>query len=282
MAVDATSITELQLIIYTSYALLLATPLIVVLLVNSASPYGRYTDAAEKRRRAASEEEKDTRVFASSVAIPARVAWVLMEIPSLLVASYAFYAAPGANERSRAAPVNNALVAAFLAHYAQRSLVYPCLIRGGKPTPVSTFAMALGYCALNGYLQGRYLALCEPYPAAYFHSWNFVAGMGLFACGMGVNLHSDHVLRSLRKPGDMGYSIPLGGMFRLLSAPNLFGELCEWSGFALACWSWPALSFAALTAANLVPRGVQHHRWYLRRFGNAYPAGRRAVIPFLL
>ena len=32
----------------------------------------------------------------------------------------------------------------------------------------------------------------------------------MFVCGMAINMHSDHVLRNLRKPGDTGYKIPKG------------------------------------------------------------------------
>jgi len=66
-----------------------------------------------------------------------------------------------------------------------------------------------------------------------------------------------------------------------VSCPNLFGEIVEWSGFAMMCWNLPALSFAIWTAANLIPRAISHHRWYRQRFAD-YPAARKAVIPFIL
>ena len=34
--------------------------------------------------------------------------------------------------------------------------------------------------------------------------------MVLFVFGMVVNIHSDHILRNLRKPGETGYKIPQG------------------------------------------------------------------------
>jgi 3-oxo-5-alpha-steroid 4-dehydrogenase 1 len=99
---------------------------------------------------------------------------------------------------------------------------------------------------------------------------------------MTVNIHSDHVLRNLRKPGETGYKIPRGGLFTFVSAPNLLGEVTEWIGFAVASWSWPAVAFALLTASNLIPRALQHHEWYTNKFGDEYPSRRRAVIPFVL
>jgi hypothetical protein len=70
-------------------------------------------------------------------------------------------------------------------------------------------------------------------------------------------------------------------LFEWISCPNLFGEIVEWFGFALMCWSLPALSFAIWTAANLIPRALSHHAWYRGHFPD-YPQARRAVIPFVL
>ena len=42
----------------------------------------------------------------------------------------------------------------------------------------------------------------------------------------------------------------------------------------------PATAFAAFTFLNIAPRGAQHHAWYKAQFKD-YPAGRRAVIPFV-
>ncbi len=52
-------------------------------------------------------------------------------------------------------------------------------------------------------------------------AWCFVA---VFCCGLGVNIHSDHILRNLRKPGESTYKIPHGGLFNLISAPNYLGN----------------------------------------------------------
>ena len=85
----------------------------------------------------------------------------------------------------------------------------------------------------------------------------------------------------LRAPGESGYKIPSGGLFRFVSCPNYLGEILEWSGFALATWSVAGLSFAAFTLANLLPRALSNHRWYQKTFPE-YPEDRRALVPFLL
>ncbi|HDP80029.1 MAG TPA: DUF1295 domain-containing protein, partial [Spirochaetes bacterium] len=94
------------------------------------------------------------------------------------------------------------------------------------------------------------------------------------------NMHADHVLKNLRSPGETGYRIPAGGLYRFVSCPNYFGEILEWTGWALATWSLPGLAFALFTMANLVPRARAHHRWYHETFPD-YPAERKRVIPFL-
>mmetsp|Transcript_16300 Transcript_16300/g.45403 ORF Transcript_16300/g.45403 Transcript_16300/m.45403 type:complete len:237 (+) Transcript_16300:537-1247(+) len=77
------------------------------------------------------------------------------------------------------------------------------------------------------------------------------------------------------------YRVPHGGLFALVSCPNYFGEMVQWTGFAVACWSTPGAAFAIATAANLLPRGLSHHHWYLCNL-KGYPSGRRGVIPYLL
>lgn len=49
-----------------------------------------------------------------------------------------------------------ALLGAFLVHYAHRAFLYPLFVqRGGKPTPLYVWLMALAFCAYNGFLQVR-------------------------------------------------------------------------------------------------------------------------------
>ncbi len=56
------------------------------------------------------------------------------------------------------------------------------------------------------------------------------------------------------------YFIPRGGLYEYVSCPNYLGELVEWTGYALACWSWPALLWALFGASTFIPRSLNHHR----------------------
>jgi len=92
-------------------------------------------------------------------------------------------------------------------------------------------------------------------------------GLVLFFVGLAVNHHSDRILRNLRKgPDDTGYYIPRGGLFEVLSAPNLIGEIIEWWGFALYCQSAVSFGFALSTMAIIGNRAYGHHQWYLKKF----------------
>jgi len=110
----------------------------------------------------------------------------------------------------------------------------------------------------------------------------FIAGSVLFFVGWYINYSSDEILRNLRKGNEGGYKIPRGGMFEYVSGANFFGEILEWTGFAIACNSFASLVFAIATFCNIGPRGYAHHQFYLEKFKDEYPRlNRRAVIPFI-
>ena len=65
-------------------------------------------------------------------------------------------------------------------------------------------------------MQARYLTKYAHYEKSYLSSPRFVCGVIIFLIGMAINIHSDHILRNLRKPGETGYRIPRGRLFPLL------------------------------------------------------------------
>jgi steroid 5-alpha reductase family enzyme len=172
--------------------------------------------------------------------------------------------------------------ALWAAHYVNRSLIYPFRTRTrGKTMPFAIALSAMAFNVANGDLNGYYLGwLTDPYPIGWFADPRFIGGVILFVTGAVINIRADSELIALRS-GETEYAIPWGGLFEIVSCPNLLGEIVEWSGFALMCWNLPGLSFAIWTAANLIPRAISHHRWYRQHFAD-YPAQRKAVIPFLL
>ncbi|KAK0138484.1 3-oxo-5-alpha-steroid 4-dehydrogenase 1 [Merluccius polli] len=205
-----------------------------------------------------------------------KLAWFVQELPALAV--------PLCLLRTSAAKTaqlpNALLIAMYCTHYVQRCLIYPFLIRGGKATPVGSCALAFVFCVYNGYMQIRYLSHYAEYPTGWVTHPCFITGSALWLVGWLVNLHSDHILRTLRKPGETGYQIPRGGVFEYVSGANFLGEITEWAGFALAGCSVHSTSFSIFTLVVLASRAVAHHRWYINKFED-YPKSRKALIPFV-
>ncbi len=210
--------------------------------------------------------------------IPNRLGWILMELPSLLVFALAFLLGPGGVQ-----PVTWIFFALYVAHYTNRAVIYPLRTRtSGKQMPMVVALMAVFFNVINGYLNGTYFsAFARSYPLEWLYDARFIIGTVLFFTGAGINWWADQKLLRLRRGGDRGYSIPRGGLFRWVSCPNFMGEIIEWTGFAVMTWSPAALAFALWTFFNLVPRGLDHHKWYRATFPD-YPPERKAVIPGLL
>ncbi|KAM6959323.1 3-oxo-5-alpha-steroid 4-dehydrogenase 1 [Aplochiton taeniatus] len=219
------------------------------------------------------------RYASSKYGFPVNVkfAWFVQELPAFVVPLCLVVWTSAA--RTDQLP-NQLLLAMYFCHYVQRSLIYPFLIRGGKSTPFVSFALAIVFCIYNGYMQVRYLSHYAEYRSDWLKHPCFILGAGLWLVGWLINVHSDHILRNLRKPGETGYKIPRGGIFEYVSGANFLGEITEWAGFALAANSVHSASFAIFTLIVLSSRAVAHHRWYLAKFED-YPKSRKALIPFL-
>ncbi len=210
-------------------------------------------------------------------AISNRLGWFLMEIVSLALFVGLFLT--GSAPKGTPAWIFFAL---WVLHYTNRSLIFPWRTHtGGKTIPVLIVAWAICFNLMNAGLNGTWLGARATYPDSWLSDPRFLAGLVIFVAGAATNLWADNRLIALRSGTATGYAIPRGGLFERISCPNLFGEIVQWFGFALMCWNLPALSFAVWTASNLLPRALSHHAWYRARFAD-YPAGRKALIPFVL
>lgn len=231
--------------------------------LNIKAQYGRFSNGS-----------------ASIFKIPARIAWILQELPSFAIATYFFVSS--FNESFGIIPIGNRLLLSFfMVHYFNRTFVYPLKIRGGKPTGLLEFICAAAFTTINGFLQGLCLTKFDGYKITNLYEMRFIVGLILFISGFGINLHCDSILRNLRKPGETGYKIPFGGAFNFVTCGNYFGEFLEWIGFSIAGNNGGGYAFAMFTFANLFPRAVQTHHWYQKKFDN-YPKDRKIFIPFLL
>ncbi|XP_069351119.1 3-oxo-5-alpha-steroid 4-dehydrogenase 2 [Eulemur rufifrons] len=231
----------------------------LTLYLAKPSGYGKYTES----------------LTPSATRLPAGAAWFLQELPAFAVPAgilawqpCSLFGSPG-----------TVLLGLFCAHYFHRTFVYPLLNRG-RPFPLAFIFRGFVFCMGNGFLQGYYLIYCAEYSDEWYTDTRFSLGVFLFILGMGINIHSDYILRQLRKPGETTYRIPQGGLFTYVSGANFFGEIVEWMGYALATWSLPALAFAFFSLCFLGMRAFHHHRFYLKMFED-YPKSRKALIPLI-
>jgi steroid 5-alpha-reductase/3-oxo-5-alpha-steroid 4-dehydrogenase 1 len=234
-------------------------PVVFVVLLFIAAPYGRHA-------------------WLGGPMLSGRAGWLVMESPAVVLMAALFILG-----RNRTDPAVWAFLILWELHYVHRAFVFPLRMRGRrKPMPLVTALMGSSFQVVNVGLVGLSLFFYAP---AYGRDWlldpRFLFGTVVFVTGFVVNFRADTILLNLRRPGEDGYRIPFGGMYRFVSCPNYLGEILEWFGFALATWSLPALSFGLWTAANLVPRAITNHKWYRAQFPD-YPVERRAVLPFVL
>lgn len=205
-----------------------------------------------------------------------KLGWFVMELPTVIVFIILYLI--GDRKTSMTSII---FFIIWMLHYGQRTFIFPFLIRAKEPMPVTIITFGFIFNGLNTYLQARWIyTLSAPYPDDWIFSPFFIIGVGIFLLGIVINLQSDHIIRNLRKPGETEYKIPYGGMFRWVSNPSYFGEITEWAGWAILTFSFPGLVFVAWTFANLAPRALSIHRWYLKTFPD-YPKNRKALVPFI-
>jgi len=225
-----------------------------------ANRYGRYMKEGQKRT------------------VSARIGWLMFESPQVVAFALTFWLTAG-----EPSVVAIAIFAVWQAHYTHRAILYPLRRNNqGKRFPIGGVVAGVAFNSINGFLNGYAVATAGHLAdASWFADPRFIIGTAIFAAGWVVNFHADSVLIRLRSDGFTGYRVPHGGLFRWVSCANYTGEIVMWCGFAMATWTVAGLSFAVFTIANLLPRALTHHRWYVDNLPD-YPADRKAVFPGIL
>ena len=214
-----------------------------------------------------------------------KTAWVLMETPALAVMVWMLvrYILQGDSRGGNVAVY--AISGLYILHYFQRSFIFPLLMRGKGRMPVSIMSMGIVFNCINAWLIGQWLFVECPegaYGADWFKSGYFIFGTILFFVGMFINIQSDYIIRHLRKEGDTGHYIPDKGLYKYVTSANYFGELVEWTGYAILSMSPAAFVFVIWTFANLAPRSKALTEKYIEEFGEEYESlGRKNLIPFI-
>lgn len=213
-------------------------------------------------------------------AVPNKLGWILMESPVFIVMLILWIL----SER-----YTNVVCVIFLIlfeiHYFQRSFIFPFLIRGKSVMPLSVILMGMIFNVLNAIMQGGWIFYVAPenmYEISWLMTPQFIIGTLIFFAGMIINIHSDYIIRHLRKPGDTKHYLPKKGMFKYVTSANYFGEFVEWCGFAILTWSLSGAVFALWTFANLAPRAAKIYDNYKKEFGNELDTNKvKRIIPFI-
>lgn len=201
-----------------------------------------------------------------------KLGWVLMESPALLL--FLYFALQGFPAFSNPALL---FIALWCIHYFNRSFIFPFRTKtNGKKMPLIIALSAIAFNSVNTYLIGTFInENAQTYTNEWFYTPQFIIGFLVFGMGFFINQSADNTLLKLRKPGETGYIIPQGKLFKYVSSPNLIGEIIEWIGFFIMTWHLATFTFALWTIANLAPRIISHHKWYLEKFKD-YPKNRNA------
>ncbi|KAI8799537.1 3-oxo-5-alpha-steroid 4-dehydrogenase-domain-containing protein [Cladochytrium replicatum] len=230
-------------------------------------------------------------------AVPGRLGWMLFETVQLVsfILSFALTPSP-VTVSPESLPTRYTIASLFVVHYLHRAFIYPVKAHSLAPVRSDILFQSMGYNGLIGYLNGRTAGFVGSYTGDEMRDWTFWGAVSIFAVGMWINITSDYSMFELRRKRDSKkiddkdvvvldgrrYVLPRGFLWDYVAAPHYFGEIIEWTGFTLAARSPAALAFLVFTAANLIPRAMMAHQWYIEKFGARYPENRRAVFPFVL
>ncbi|NRB40714.1 MAG: 3-oxo-5-alpha-steroid 4-dehydrogenase, partial [Pseudomonadales bacterium] len=149
--------------------------------------------------------------------------WLLLESPCLFAALITFFYSGG----NTTAIVPLVFICIWQSHYFYRSVIFPLRVsKGSKPVNLSGIIMGVTFNSLNGFLNGYAFSHSEHLlDASWMSTPYFIVGIALMIIGLSINIYSDTILKNLRKPGETGYKIPHGGLYRFISVPNYLGEI---------------------------------------------------------
>lgn len=213
-------------------------------------------------------------------AVNNKVGWVIMESPVFLFMLILWLLSP-----NKGNTVTTLFFLFFELHYFQRSFIFPLLLKGKSTMPLSIITMGIIFNTINALMQGGWLFYLAPtgtYTTEWLTTPQFIIGTIIFFAGMIININSDSVIRHLRKPGDTKHYLPQKGMYKYVTSANYFGEIVEWTGFAILTWSLSGVIFAWWTFANLVPRAASIYKRYVEEFGPQVKEKRlKRIFPFI-
>ena len=198
--------------------------------------------------------------------LPGRIGWILMESLAVLLFGWI---AQGAH-RGETVPL--LLLGLWMLHYVTH-VHLSFRLRSTRQMAAIVALMAFGFQTAAAFMNAAWLSDLGHYPDS--GSSTPVSWRGVVHWRLAANLHADTVLLNLRQPGETGYRIPRGGLFRWVTAGNYLGLVMR---LGPATRSWAGLAFF-VPAGEPGPRAAQNHRWPRALRGDS--TERRRLLPFM-
>ena len=219
----------------------------------------------------------------SSIALDSRIGWWLMELPCSVVFVYQFFIVGGPRSHMY---VPRCMAAIFCCHYLYRGWVFPYMINtyaGVKNFSIVPAVFSWIVTCTHAYLNAKWFSTWGTHlDRRWVRTRCFKVAAATYYVGLILIIWHDKILRDLRPcPGGKRYCIPEGGLFDYATCAQYTAELIAWFGFwAMSCGPNGAFIFL-VSVANLVPRSVVTHNWYLSKFDSYRSLGRSRLVPGL-
>jgi len=214
--------------------------------------------------------------------VNAKFAWCTQEAPALLFSAYYLLS------YWSVMPLQNRIaLGLYVAHYFNRTLIYPWQLHTSKPIYVVYWLMAIVFCLINGIQQGNGLAFVVKGATTWSDlSLSFWLGIALFVAGFIGNLSADQVMKKMREQRQTAattakaqdndapkaacdrkvYAVPQEGLYKYVVAANYSSETLEWFGYFLASGcSLNAFAFFLFTLITLWSRAIHKYREYAKK-----------------
>jgi very-long-chain enoyl-CoA reductase len=215
----------------------------------------------------------------AGIDVPSRVGMTLMYAPACALGAYYLV--------KHATTTRTQLCATLMMiHFGKR--VLECLFlhkySGSMPLAtglfVSTFYSTLSL--ITCYYSSQSPALAYSSSDDLLAGYTSAAGVGmtLFALGVCGNFYHHYLLATLRKPGEKGYKLPVGGFFTYVAAPHYLFELVGWFGVSLVTKHSISFLYFIAMSSYLFERADAQHNWNLVKLKEVYPKSRKRILPF--
>jgi len=137
------------------------------------------------------------------------------------------------------------------------------------------------YWGLYGFFCGYFMFFSDANLDKHFLGLGRYIFVILFIFAESKNLKCHLILRKLKLDNNGQKGIPHGEGFGLVSCANYSWEVLAWLSFSMYVMHWSVFVFTFFGLFVMSQWAMERHRSYKKNFGDSYPKGRKAIIPFV-